>query len=106
MHTDSRIASAPIGRERQSRRGIDSLGEHAGIKTPAQYASWSQWLAQTISRTLSDNTVQAILLRLGSPRASDWAKCVACSSVIFAGAGGVNGSTTASTITGPFDARA
>ena|SRR2546423_1322766 len=37
----------------------------------------------TISRTLSDNIVHAILLRLGSPRASDWAKCAAITLAAF-----------------------
>src|ERR1051325_5742234 len=55
----------------------------------------------TSSRTLSARTVRAFLLRLGVPFASDSANFVACSTLIFGGIGGSNGSTIASTMTGP-----
>jgi hypothetical protein len=68
-------------------------------KTPARHTAGV--IDQTSSRTLSERTVRAIFSRQGSPRASDFAKLAACSSVTLGGIGGSNGSTTASTITGP-----
>ena len=53
------------------------------------------------SRTLSSRTVSAIRSRFGSPRASDFASFAACLTVTLGGIGGSNGSTTASTTTGP-----
>ena len=55
----------------------------------------------TCSRTVSERTVSAILVRFGCPFRSDSANLAACSTVTFGGIGGVKGSTTASTITGP-----
>jgi hypothetical protein len=56
---------------------------------------------QISSRILSEIAVRAIFFRLGSPRASDSAKCRACSALTFAGMGGSNGSTTACNTAGP-----
>lgn len=60
----------------------------------------------TISRTVSERTVKAILSRFGCPFTSDSANFAACSTVTLGGIGGVNGSTTASTRTGPSTANA
>src|SRR5204862_15166 len=56
---------------------------------------------QISARTASERTVRAIFSRFGSPRASDRANLAAWSTVILDGSGGSNGSTTASTTTGP-----
>lgn len=64
------------------------------------------FVCHTISRTVSERTVNAILSRFGCPFTSDSANFVACSTVTFGGIGGVNGSTTASTSTGPSMANA
>src|SRR3954470_10884087 len=55
--------------------------------------------SQTISRTLSDRIVRAILPPFGVPRTSDSARCAACASSTFGGIGGSFGSTTASITT-------
>ena len=69
----------------------------------AREANAASWRARihTSSRTLSERTVSAILSRLRLPLSSDSANFAACSAVTFGGIGGSNGSTTASTSTGP-----
>lgn len=66
----------------------------------------SVFKGQINSLTLSSAIVVAIFIRFGSPRASDSANRNACFASISGGIGGSNGSTTASTITGPFIASA
>jgi hypothetical protein len=85
---------------------IQGASSSAEIDLAGDLRAKDRFERHTSSRTLSERTVKAIFSRFGWPLTSDCANRPACSTVTFGGIGGVYGSTTASTITGPFIASA